>query len=123
MLPRRRPLRRSRLCLLALAAAASSCSGGPEEAQAPEVRPAEAQAPEVRPAEPQVTEAQAIDAARRQAPFEPEAAEAELVAGGDPPVWRVALRGRLPGGSVFQFEEAVVTIDARTGDVVGVERP
>ena len=115
MLPRRRPLRRARLCLLALAAAASSCSGGSEEAQTP--------APEVRPAEPQVTETQALDAARRQAPFEPEAAEAELVAGGDPPVWRVTLRGRLPGGSVFQFEEAVVTIDARTGDVVGVERP
>lgn len=113
MLPRRRPLRRARLCLLALAAAASSCFGGPEEAQAPEVRPSE----------PQVTKTQALDAARRQAPFEPEAAEAELVAGGDPPVWRVTLRGRPPGGSVFQFEEAVVTIDARTGDVVGVERP
>lgn len=113
MLPRRRPLRRAGLCLLALTAAASSCSGGSEEAQAPEVRPSE----------PQVTEAQALDAARRQAPFEPEAAEAELVAGGDPPVWRVTLRGRLPGGSVFQFEETVVTIDARTGDVVSVERP
>lgn len=113
MLPRRRPLRRACLCLLALAAAASSCSGGPEEGRPPEVRPSE----------PQITETQALDAARRQAPFDLEAAEAELVAGGDPPVWRVTLRGRRPGGSVFQFEEAVVTIDARTGDVVAVERP
>ena len=73
--------------------------------------------------EPQVGEEQAVDVARRQVLFEAESVEAELAAGEDPPVWRVTLRGRLPGQSVFEFEEATVTVDAVSGDVVGVQQP
>ena len=72
--------------------------------------------------EPQVGEEQAVAVARRQVLFEPESIEAEMTAGENPPVWRVTLRGRLPGQSVFEFEEATVTVDAVSGDVVGVEQ-
>ena len=72
--------------------------------------------------EPQVSEEQAVDIARRQVLFEVEAVDAEMTADADPPVWRVTLRGRLPGRSVFDFEEATVTVDAVTGDVIGVDQ-
>ena len=77
--------------------------------------------------EPQAAEApavgrdQAVSVARRQVLFTPETELAELAADEEPPVWRVTLRGRRPGGSLFAFEEATVTVDARTGDVLGVE--
>ena len=71
--------------------------------------------------QPQVDEEQAVAVARRQVLFEPEAVEAEMDADASPPVWRVTLRGRLPGASLFAFEEATVTVDAVTGDVIGVE--
>ena len=73
--------------------------------------------------EPQVDEEQAVAVASRQVLFEPESSEAVLAAGENPPVWRVTLRGRLPGQSVFEFEEATVTVDAVTGDVIGVGQP
>ena len=72
-------------------------------------------------AEPAVGRDQALGVARRQVLFEPETELAELAADEQPPVWRVTLRGRRPGGSLFAFEEATVTVDARTGDVLGVE--
>ena len=93
----------ARLCLLLLALAASGCPGGPPE--------------------PQVSEEQAVAVARRQVLFEPESIAAEMAAGENPPVWRVTLRGRVPGQSLFAFEEATVTVDAVTGDVIGVEQP
>ena len=93
----------ARLCLLLAALAALGCPGGVPE--------------------PQVGEEQAVTVARRQVLFEPESIEAELAAEASPPVWRVTLRGRLPGQSVFEFEEATVTIDAVTGDVIGVGQP
>ncbi len=72
-------------------------------------------------AAPAVDRDQAVGIARRQVLFEPETELAELEAGTEPPVWRVTLRGRRPGGSLFAFEEATVTVDARTGDVLGIE--
>ena len=92
----------ARLCVTPLALVALSCPGGVVE--------------------PQVSEEQAVDIARRQVLFEPEAVDAELAAGAEPPAWRVTLRGRLPGQSVFDFEEATVTVDAVSGDVVGVDQ-
>lgn len=72
-------------------------------------------------AEPAIGRDQALGVARRQVLFEPETELAELAADEEPPVWRVTLRGRRPGGSLFAFEQATVTVDARTGDVLGVE--
>ncbi len=125
------------LCLIAAAVLVLGCRGGGPAPQggggqaAGEVPPAdERQAPDAAPpvdAEPQAAEApalgrdQAVDVARRQVLFEPENVLAELAADEQPPVWRVTLRGRRPGGSLFAFEEATVTVDARTGDVLGVE--
>lgn len=131
-----------RLCSIAAAALAVGCGGGPEprggeEQAAGEAAPAvEQQAPEAGlpadagpgtdaetdvAAEPAVGRDQALGVARRQVLFEPETELAELAADERPPVWRVTLRGRRPGGSLFAFEEATVTVDARTGDVLGVE--
>ena len=93
----------ARLCLPLATLAALGCPGGVPE--------------------PQVGEQQAVAVARRQVLFEAENIEAELAAAAHPPVWRVTLRGRLPGQSVFEFEEATVTVDAVTGDVIDVGRP
>ena len=93
----------ARLCLTALALVALGCPGAPPE--------------------PQVSEEQAVAVAGRQVLFEPETVEAAMTADASPPVWQVTLRGRLPGQSVFEFEEATVTIDAVTGDVLGVDQP
>lgn len=71
--------------------------------------------------EPQIDESRAIEIATRQVLFEPEATEAVMDDAAEPPVWRVTMRGRLPGQSVFAFEEAVVEIDAVSGDVLRVE--
>ena len=70
---------------------------------------------------PPIGREQAVGVARRQVVFEPETTLAELAADAEPPVWRVTLRGRRPGGSLFAFEEATVTVDARTGDVLDVD--
>ena len=137
--PMSRPVR---LCLIAAAALGIGCGGGPEprdgeaqaaggaapavEQQAPEAGPPVAAEPGPDP-EPQAPEGpavgrdQALGVARRQVLFEPETELTELAADEEPPVWRVTLRGRRPGGSLFAFEEATVTVDARTGDVLGVE--
>ncbi len=37
-------------------------------------------------------------------------------------VWRVTLKGRLPGQPPLLFETAVVEIDAGTGDIVSVSK-
>lgn len=71
--------------------------------------------------EPRISEEQAVDAARRQVLFDPEEIDAELAADAAAPVWRVTLRGRQPGQSVFDFAEATVTVDAVSGDVVRVD--
>ncbi len=130
------------LGLIAATALAAGCGGGPEprdgeEQAAGDAAPAvEQPAPEAGlpvdaepgtdaetdvAAEPAVGRDQALGVARRQVLFEPETELAELAADEEPPVWRVTLRGRRPGGSLFAFEEATVTVDARTGDVLGVE--
>lgn len=142
----RRPVmpRIALLCLLLppLAVIAPGCRGGgpdqrTEEAQAGDEQPAAGEQPPIA-REPQAAEGvegapvdaaepppigreQAIGVARRQVLFEPETTLAELAAEADPPVWRVTLRGRRPGGSLFAFEEATVTVDARTGDVLDVD--
>ena len=139
----RRPVmpRIALLCLLLppLAVMAPGCRGGgpdqrTDEPQAGEEQPVtgeqppiagQPQAAEDAPVDaaeqPSVGREQAIGVARRQVLFEPETALAELAADADPPVWRVTLRGRRPGGSLFAFEEATVTVDARTGDVLDID--
>lgn len=90
-------------------------AGAPQAAEGADDAPADAAEP------PPIGREQAVGVARRQVVFEPETTLAELAADADPPVWRVTLRGRRPGGSLFAFEEATVTVDARTGDVLDVD--
>ena len=71
--------------------------------------------------QPLVEEDQAVNTARLQVLFEPESIEAQLNTDQDHPAWEIALRGRLPGQSIFEFELAVVTIDAITGNVLSID--
>ena len=68
-----------------------------------------------------VVEDQAINTASLQVLFEPESIETHLNTDQDPPIWEISLRGRLPGQSIFDFELAVVTIDAITGNVLNID--
>ena len=73
--------------------------------------------------EPRVTEAQAIEIARHEVSFEPDTVDAVLSE--DEPgrsVWRVTLRGRVPGQPPGLFETVIVDVDADTGDVVKIAR-
>ena len=68
----------------------------------------------------EITFDQAIELARPEIDFEPEAESARLVRQGfqNLPVWAVVFE--VPGGSDFEYEELVmIEIDARTGEVVG----
>ena len=93
----------SYLCLMPLAIMALSCPSGVVA--------------------PQVTEEQAVNIAKRQVLFEPEAIDAEMSPDEAQSIWRVTMRGRLPGQSVFEFESATVVVDAHSGDVLEVESP
>jgi hypothetical protein len=64
----------------------------------------------------------AITIARQQVSFNPSTIEARKGTSGSTPVWRITLRGRLPGQPPMLFETRVVEIDRRTGAVVSVAR-
>lgn len=77
-------------------------------------------APTTNPAE--VSRDRAIEIARKQVTFALTSIEAQKATSGGTPVWRITLRGRLPGQPPMLFETRVVEIDRRTGAVVSVAR-
>ena len=75
------------------------------------------------PAELRVTEAQAIEIARQEVSFEPDTVEAVLSTGeAERSVWRVTLRGRVPGQPPGLFETVIVDVDVDTADIVSISR-
>ena len=64
----------------------------------------------------------AIEIARQHVSFQPDSVDAQRATSGSRPVWRVTLRGRLPGQPPGLFETAVVEIDPQTGEVVSIAR-
>jgi hypothetical protein len=67
--------------------------------------------------------ARASASARAQVSFTPDSIDLQRSTSADGPIWRVTLRGRLPGQPPDLFETAVVEIDARSGRVISVARP
>jgi hypothetical protein len=74
------------------------------------------------PSSSEISRERAIDIARQQVSFQPDSVDAEQATAGARPVWRVTLRGRLPGQPPGLFETAIIEIDRRTGEVVSVAR-
>ena len=75
------------------------------------------------PSEMEITKDRAIEIARTQVSFQPDNIEAERRTSNDRPVWRVTLRGRLPGQPPGLFESAIVDVDRRNGEIVSIARP
>ena len=70
----------------------------------------------------EISRERAIEIARSQVSFEPDTVDAERAASTAGSVWRVTLRGRLPGQPPGLFETAIVDIDRRSGAVVSIAR-
>lgn len=69
-----------------------------------------------------ISRERAIEIARQHVSFQPDSIEAERATSGARPVWRVTLRGRLPGQPPGLFETAIIEIDRRSGEVVSIAR-
>lgn len=74
------------------------------------------------PVDSQITREQAIEIARREVSFEADSVEATLSSSEGRAVWRVTLRGRLPGQPPGLFETVIVDVDAQSGSVVSIGR-
>ena len=75
------------------------------------------------PSEPEVTRDRAIEIARAQVSCQADNVEAERATSNNQPVWRVTLRGRLPGQPPGLFETAIIYVDRRSGEIVSIARP
>jgi hypothetical protein len=71
----------------------------------------------------EISRERAITIARSQVSFTPDSIDAQRSTSPDGPIWRVTLRGRLPGQPPGLFETAIVEIDARSGRVISVAKP
>ena len=71
----------------------------------------------------EITRERAIELARQQITFSPDRIDALKTTSDERPVWRVTLRGRLPGQPPGLFETLMVELDRRTGEIVSVARP
>ena len=64
----------------------------------------------------------AVVIARRQVSWEPFEIAAVQARSNGRRIWRVTMKGRLPGQPRLLFETAIIEIDARTGDVVSAAK-
>lgn len=69
-----------------------------------------------------ITRDRAIEIARSQVTFSVSSVDAQAVTVRGRPVWRVTLRGRLPGQPAELFETRIVEIDRHSGAVISVAR-
>lgn len=70
----------------------------------------------------EITREHAIEIARQEVSFQPDQVEAVRAVSGATPVWRVTLRGQLPGQPPPLFETTIVDVHRRTGAVVSIAR-
>ena len=70
----------------------------------------------------EITRERAIEIARSQIAFQPDNIKADRATSGARHVWRVTVRGRLPGQPPGLFETATIEIDRRTGEIVSIAR-
>ena len=71
----------------------------------------------------EISRERAIELARQQITFSPDRIDVVRVSSDERPLWRVTLRGRLPGQPPGLFETRMVELDRRTGEIVSVARP
>lgn len=71
----------------------------------------------------EISRERAIEIARGQVSFQPASVTAVLTTSSRRRVWRVTLRGRLPGQPPLLFETVSVEVDRRNGDIVSIARP
>jgi uncharacterized membrane protein YkoI len=69
-----------------------------------------------------ITRDRAIKIAVTQVKWTPSDVAALRVTASGRQVWRVTLKGRLPGQPPLLFETAIVDLDARTGEVLSVSK-
>jgi len=72
--------------------------------------------------ETEISRDKAIEIARQQVSFQPDNIDAERTTSNARAVWRVTLKGRLPGQPPGLFETAIVEIDRVSSAVVSVAR-
>jgi hypothetical protein len=70
----------------------------------------------------EITRDRAIALAKAQVKFEPFDVKAQRTRTNGRAIWRVELKGRLPGQPPMLFETAIVEIDAVSGAVVSVAK-
>lgn len=64
----------------------------------------------------------AIEIARGQISFQPSSIDAVKAISNGRAVWRVTIRGRLPGQPPGLFETRIVEIDRKSGEIVSIAR-
>ena len=94
------PLRRGTIALLLGFAVACASAGG----------------------QPAITRDRAIAIARAQVKWEPFEVDARRATSNGVPIWRITLKGRLPGQPPPFVESSVVEIDAATGQILSVSK-
>ena len=70
----------------------------------------------------EISRERAVEIARTQVSFEPDAVEAERTTSGARDVWRVTFRGRLPGQPPELFETLIVEVDRQSAEIVSIAR-
>jgi hypothetical protein len=70
----------------------------------------------------EISRDRAVDIARAQVTFVPSSVEAVKASASGHRVWRVTIRGRLPGQPPELFETRIFEIDRVTGAIVSVAR-
>jgi hypothetical protein len=73
-----------------------------------------------RPAE--ISRERAVEIARSNVTFQVTSVDAVKTSANGRPIWRVTVRGRLPGQPPLLFETSVFEVDRRTGQIVAVAR-
>jgi hypothetical protein len=104
--------RPNRVLLVALLALAIACAGQGSRGGSLDPPGSEAE----------ITRDRAVEIARQQISFQPDNIDAARTTANERRVWRVTMRGRLPGQPPGLFETAVVTIDRSSGEVVSIAR-
>lgn len=69
-----------------------------------------------------ISEEQAIEVASAQVKWKPFDVAARRTTSNGRDIWRVILKGRLPGQPPLLFETSIVELDARTGEIVSVSK-
>ena len=70
----------------------------------------------------EISRERAVEIARSNVAFQVTSVDAVKASAKGRPIWRVTVRGRLPGQPPLLFETSVFEIDRRTGQIVAVAR-